>query len=239
MQAEKSVTVWAENVEAKNNRLFDVEVYVDSSFVLTAATFEISYDNTVMEYREVNTDIANGQVKAADMNGKVKAIFLKDDGISANSQVKLFSAKFKAVAEGTCDVGISMYGCVDENAVDTNDEASTQCTVTVSGSKSDETAGKDNKKETDETTETEITTEKSVKYLSVASPDDKTKGYLVTIVILVLFIMGLMFYISKLKKDKDKDKQQSETDLKDQEPTAENEETEEIPTEPTQRDPIE
>ena len=212
VKAEKSVNVWSENIETQNNRLFDVEVYVDSSFSLTAVTCEILYDKTVMEYREANTDIANGQVRAADTKGKVKAIFLKDDGISANTKVKLFSAKFKGISEGSCDIKISMSDFVNEYAEDINYETSTVINVTVSGKApwdkeiTENQQEKNNQSKTDseaKITTSENSTEKSKKYLSIM-PSDDNRVYLVVIIVLVTIIMGLMAYTSNLKKGKNK-----------------------------------
>lgn len=209
MQAENTVSVRAENVEVKNNRLFDVDIYVYSTFNLAAATFEISYDSSAMEYREVDTEIEGGMVKSADKNGKVKAIFLKSDGVSDDGEIKLFSAKFKAVSSGVCDITILMYDCVDNNVVTLNTETSAQLTVVISGSSSDAITYNNQKSKKENITQNanEETENKSTKFLSVASPDNKEKEYLVIILILALVVMGLMSYISKLKNKKESSEQ--------------------------------
>lgn len=232
VQAENAVSLWSENVEVKNNRLFDVEIYVDSSFNLAAATFEISYDSSMMEYREVSTEIVGGQVKATDINGKVKAVFLKNEGISSNGGVKLFSAKFKAVAEGICNVGISMYDCVDNNVTEIKEKGSAQIKITVSGSEAAVISSTDEKSKTDIISATEEATEtKSIKYLSVASPNDNRREYLFIIIFLLLIIIGLMFYSARLKNAKEKDTQQPENDTKDQDEPTDGEPIENAPTE--------
>lgn len=210
VEAKSTVSIRAENVELKNNRLFDVVIYVDSTFNLAAATFEISYDSTMMEYREVDTEIEKGMVKAADKDGKVKAIFLKSDGISASEEVKIFSAKFKSISTGSCNIEISMFDCVDNNAETFNAEASTQLTVVVSGSNSTLITNDNQKSEIEKTQnldeeigKNEDNEERSIKYLDVSTSDDNEKEYLLIIAFMLFVVMGMMLYIFKLKNKKE------------------------------------
>jgi len=205
INAENSVSVRSGDVKVNNNRLFDVDIYVDSSFSFTAATFEFSYDNRMMEYREVSTEVSGGMVRATDKESKVKAIFLKNDGVSANGEVKLFSVKFKSIAEGSCNVAISMYDVVDNNAMSTNNETSTQIVVSVSGGKSSVIIGSDEKDENnDEPAEKETAETKIIKQLSIATPKDSSQKYLIMIILLMIGLLVLLFYCAKLKKDKEK-----------------------------------
>jgi len=205
INAENSVSVRSGDVKVNNNRLFDVDIYVDSFFSFTAATFEFSYDNRMMEYREVSTEVSGGMVRATDKESKVKAIFLKNDGVSANGEVKLFSVKFKSIAEGSCNVAISMYDVVDNNAMSTNNETSTQIVVSVSGGKSSVIIGSDEKDENNQdSTEKETAETKIIKQLSIATPKDSSQKYLIMIILLMIGLLVLLFYCAKLKKDKEK-----------------------------------
>lgn len=199
--ANTTLDVYSENITVKNNRLFDVKINVACNESLAAATFEISYDESMMEYRGVNTNMPDAYVKAVDKSGKIKAIFLKGVGIGKNENVNLFSVKFKSTQLGTANIKIKVYDCVDANAKNFNNTTEKSCVVNVQGGASGSNSDNTDKQKADEKDVDE--NDNNVKNFLSVNPE-KVKGqevYLFVIVFLVIFIVAIgALHISSMRK---------------------------------------
>lgn len=245
--ADSALTLFASNVETVNNRLFDVVVYVRCTDNLSAATFELDYDSSLMEYRSVDTEIADGQVKAVNKNGKVKAVFFKGEGVAKNEKIQLFSAKFKSINFGSCDVKISATDCVNDSAKELSCQPVAVCQITVpektilgkapsvrassckvlSGDDSyaaDDSKTIEDKDKKKDANKTKQESSKSNSGFSVA-PDTSYKKYvyIFTLLFLALFVgfVVLIAYVKKLNK-----KLESKTESEKQDSDENSEETE-------------
>lgn len=104
----------ASNIECDCNRLFTVDFSAKSFEKLSAAIFEIDYDNSFIEYREISTN-ENSIVAAKDYNGKIKISFLCSNGLDVTEEKNLFSIKFKAIKSGNTNISFNVFDCVNSN----------------------------------------------------------------------------------------------------------------------------
>ena len=88
--------------------LFYVDVYSGSS--VSAATFELRYDPSIAEYREVSCDSDSAAVIGEADNGTVKIAYSHH----SFAEGKLFCAAFKAVGTGEIRFELHMTQAVDE-----------------------------------------------------------------------------------------------------------------------------
>ncbi|MGN1139416.1 MAG: hypothetical protein ACI4RM_08190 [Ruminococcus sp.] len=75
-------SIITENVTAYKNRLFDVNVAVDSHKTISAATFIIKYDSNKLALRGGKTELSHGLVKYRNKDNQVKLIFLCPNGVT-------------------------------------------------------------------------------------------------------------------------------------------------------------
>lgn len=209
--AEDTLSVWAQDVEVKNNRLFQVDIYAESNVNLASSTFNITYDTNILEYRDVDTDISKGKVKAIDNNGKIKAVFLKNDGIE-NGSNKIFSLEFKSIKSGSAKINIEVYDCVNNSIEELSINTHTECTVTVTGradtskNNTNTVISKENKNNENKNSSTEKASG-ITKYLSVATPDSSAEQvYLLIIFVLIIIIIFFAIKTQKQKTEKKKTK---------------------------------
>lgn len=122
-----------DNINADNNRIFDVPVYMNSSKILTAATFTVKYNPSAVAFRKAGTTIPNAKVNYVDNNGTVKAVFLCSNGVKINKKSLIVSVKFKTLQAGRSDIVVSASDTVDLNAKNFTAPSSVKSTVTVGG----------------------------------------------------------------------------------------------------------
>ena len=120
-------------ISAKNGRYFDVPVYMQSSFALSAATFTLKYDTKELSYSRAYTDIPSAKVKSRYTDGSVKVIFLCPEGLRINKKSRFLNVRFKAVSAGSCSIKITSEDCVDPKAKNFTAPKSVNCTVYTGG----------------------------------------------------------------------------------------------------------
>jgi hypothetical protein len=83
------------DVEARSNRIFDVQVMMKSSKILSAASFELSYNVDKLSFREVKANAPVSKVRAYD-DAEIK--------ITASDCVDVKAKKFSLPTSATCKV---------------------------------------------------------------------------------------------------------------------------------------
>ncbi len=199
----------------KTNRLFDLELSMKCNDKVCGGEFELTYDDSIVEFRDVSSELF--EVDAAAKDGKVKILFARAYGKLLDTKTPILSLKFKSISDGAFDTDLISIQCVNEDLKDINVK-STPCTVTVEGSsvksksstKSDGKSGTGKDEEDDYVEEPEsdnLTAPDSVYELS----GDSTSKTVVFVICGVcggaaLFLLGML--VSKKTGRKDKKSEQ-------------------------------
>lgn len=125
--------IYSENVSAKSNRLFEVNIDIKSPKILTAAAFTLTYNPSAAAFRNAVSSISNAQVKEVGNNGTAKVIFLVPNGVKINNKSTIVSVKFKALQSGSSEINITPSDFVDDNAKNFKAPSSVKCKVITDG----------------------------------------------------------------------------------------------------------
>ena len=151
-----------------NNRLFTISMTADSDKKLCAASFEFTYDKSMLEFRSAKVSDKSSKIAYNELSDKVKLVLLNADGINIINGESIFTLTFKAVKSGTGYIDFFVSDCVDSdvNSIDAGKCTSAKITVNSKSEKSgsdksnssdksekSETSGsKNERKKTEETT---------------------------------------------------------------------------------------
>ena len=152
----------------KSNRLFDISVSAKCSSAISGGEIELTYDSSVVEYRNVSSEYF--EVKAKDYGDKLHIVFATADAVKCDDVTELISVKFKSVAQGEFDAKLNAIECIDEKLQDIN----TQSVLATIAVKKD-TVTATSKSSSDSTPKYKSSVKKSQ---AVEAEDDDTKsGY--------------------------------------------------------------
>lgn len=206
--AENTVEVSAFADSALKNRLFEISVQAKSQSDICAGEITLHFDNSIVEFREVNSDLYH--VEAKDSIGKVDIVFGSayfDD--SQNGE--LFRVKFKAVSEGSFDLDMFCSDFVDEklNNISVN-ACDIQITVDKNSVKSKSVKKTQKEKSTESVTEeTESESLSTADELFINHDDENATGVLfivcVFLAIVVAFLLGVLFSRKSVVEEDDDD----------------------------------
>lgn len=138
--ASEAVSFSCSDVECDNNRLFYLEVKAKSSDPISAATFEFTYDKTMLEFRGVSTD-DDSVVRANELDDSVMAVYLCSSGKNIASEATLFRIQFKAIKSGSCYIDYTVSDCVDKSVENMPVGSCSAALVTVNGSSNSASSG--------------------------------------------------------------------------------------------------
>lgn len=113
--AEEYVNFYLTDENNQLNRLVTIEMKAESFKKLSAASFEFTYDNNMLEYREIKVTDDSSQIKVNDTDGKIKLIFLNTFGKDISDKESIFTITFKSIKEGTSYIDFTVNDCVDED----------------------------------------------------------------------------------------------------------------------------
>lgn len=114
VSAADTVSFSADNIECKNNRLIEVNLYAKCDKKLSAATFEFGFDKTILEFRGVGKPKGT-LVEYNEKSNSVKLSYLCKDGADISSKAAVFTLKFKTISEGFSDITYSVFDCADSD----------------------------------------------------------------------------------------------------------------------------
>ena len=205
-------SIVTENVTAQKNRLFDVNVAVDSDKIISAATFIIKYDSSKLAWREGKTELSNSLVKYRNKDNQVKLIFLCADGIALDKSKTLFSVKFKALDYGESKISISASDCVSNNLKNIEEFKGTSSCVSVksqngissSGYQKGNSVEKQEKSSVSTETSNAVLTQKSNKRISITDADNQ--GLTIALCCAFALVIILAGYLVKLYRDRFKNR---------------------------------
>ncbi len=204
VSAKNIFTMSLSSDEVKNNRLFSIDVYADGDNNLCGGELLLSFDNTLIEYRGVKSDVF--EVKANDNDGVVDIVFASAEAQNMSPDTVLLSVEFKSINSGTFEMSLDSKECVN-GSLGKLDISSFLCNVTIDGDKvttktikskstSPKTTVKSEKSKVidveDESTESD--TYGSMK-LSEGTDSSKAIFYGVCagVAVVVVFILGVLF----------------------------------------------
>lgn len=135
------------DVEARSNRIFDVQVMMKSPKILSAASFELSYNVDKLSFREVKANAPVSKVRAYDDAGKTKVVFLCENGLKLGNAPLLFTVRYKLISDENAEIKLTASDCVDVKVKNFSSPTSATCKVTsiggsVSGSSRSGTSGR-------------------------------------------------------------------------------------------------
>ena len=205
-------SIVTENVTAQKNRLFDVNVAVDSHKIISAATFIIKYDSSKLAWRGGKTELSNSLVKYRNKDNQVKLIFLCADGIALDKSKTLFTIKFKALDYGESKISISASDCVSNNLKNIEEFKGTSSCVSVksqngissSGYQKGNSVGKQEKSSVSTETSNAVLTQKSNKRISITDADNQ--GLTIALCCAFALVIILAGYLVKLYRDRFKNR---------------------------------
>lgn len=143
-------SIFINNASSKNNRLLNIKVGAKSQEILSAGTFIIDYDTSVLEFREGKSIDKNCMFEYTEKaKGKIKGIFLSSKGENILNGNNLFVLTFKAVKSGTGSVKISCEDCVNSSLNPIPDLKNAEGTITIEDNKIKITGVKSNNKSYD------------------------------------------------------------------------------------------
>ncbi len=103
-----SVSLTTDNVT--KNRLFEIDVMINSGDIISAAQMTISYDSSIVDFRDVKSEYF--EVEASNKDDQVTIAFVADTDIKA-SDLKAVSLQFKCIDTGCFDMDIKNCVCLD------------------------------------------------------------------------------------------------------------------------------
>ncbi len=102
------------DAECDKNRLFEVPMLASGDVSLCAASFEITYDTNMFEFKKISCD--NAKVDYNDAGGNVFVSYLASAGKDVTDNTELFEVQFKSINIGEGIIDFSASDCVDSNA---------------------------------------------------------------------------------------------------------------------------
>lgn len=118
------------DAQCNNNRLFTVDIKAKSADDFSVATFEFTYDRSIIEYREVSCG-DNSYVRAHDNGKSVVVSYLCSDGVKIDEYTTIFTLKFKSISEGETRLDYTVSNCVNSEVEDMPIGSCTSSLITV------------------------------------------------------------------------------------------------------------
>ena len=203
VSAADTVSFSADNIECKNNRLIEVNLYAKCDKKLSAATFEFGFDKTILEFRGVGKPKGT-LVEYNEKSNSVKLSYLCKDGADISSKAAVFTLKFKTISEGG---KVTVTSKAPDN-IGTEDKSGSSSAKpsksTKNYSKTSKSAKKSSSSDAGKTTRSESESKDSGTFDSVIQRDfDKATPIIVlcaSAVICVTFIGFIVFRIHVIRK---------------------------------------
>ena len=111
--AEDGVHFGIDETEVQSGRLFSASIKVSNASTLAAFSAEVEYDPSVLQYRSAKSEAGELSVNSSE-SGKLRVVFLVEEGVGTDSGTELLTFEFKALSAGDSRLKL----CVDE-AIDT------------------------------------------------------------------------------------------------------------------------
>ncbi len=174
VSAAGSVSFSSDSIECKSNRLIEVNFNAECGKKLRAATFEFSFDKSILEFRGVGTP-SGTIVEYNEKSNSIKLSYLCKDGSDISSKAAIFTLKFKSINEGYTDISYTVFDCVDSDVQQMSVGSCSSGRVTVSGKAPDNIGTIEKpRSSTEKTTKSASGTSKSSKSVSSSETGSTT-----------------------------------------------------------------
>lgn len=210
VSADNSGSFYLGDVSVGSNRLFEVTLYADNIENVASFIVHISYDESVIEYRDTRSEINDATFSVNDgCNRDITAVFLKGDSVSCSDKTPLMIFKFKSLKAGESVLSLEIEDAIDKNGTDISEFSAYSATVSVSTSgsvslkstKSGNGSSKDNTNSSKTQPDTSVGTEnEDMTYLSVKGRAYNTELIISLVVFCALIMAVAVFCAYKLSK---------------------------------------
>ena len=174
VSAAGSVSFSSDSIECKSNRLIEVNFNAECGKKLRAATFEFSFDKSILEFRGIGTP-SGTIVEYNEKQNSVKLSYLCKNGADISSSAAIFTLKFKSINEGYTDISYTVFDCVDSDVQQMSVGSCSSGRVTVSGKAPDNIGTIEKpRSSTEKTTKSASGTSKSSKSVSSSETGSTT-----------------------------------------------------------------
>lgn len=136
------------NASARKGRLVSIDMSASFDNYLCAALFEFTFDDSVLEFRDIKCENDNSKIETNCVGNKVKAIFLNEFGDDVSSRNVIFTITFKAVDYGTSYIDYTVSDCIDADVKSINVGSCTSGKISVTGSSDNNSDSKNTDTET-------------------------------------------------------------------------------------------
>ncbi len=99
----------------EKDRLFTVNMKLNSNEKFSAGIFDFHYDNGMFEYRKAETLDDSSKISVNETDDKLRIVFLNENGIKCNNS-DIFSITFKAVNYGGGYIDFNIDQCINSEA---------------------------------------------------------------------------------------------------------------------------
>lgn len=182
------------------NRLFEMGISIDSDSYISGGQLILTYDNAVIEYRDVSSEVY--EVSAKDKGDSLHIAFACPDKVDCKDATSVITVKFKCIGSGESDVTLSSAQCVDcdfnnvvvDAVTSTLSVSSKSVKIAITSSTKDKTSVSGEKSQISENIDDSEKTEHS--YSFVSGIDNTTTSVLVgvgvAVILILLFVIGVL-----------------------------------------------
>lgn len=195
--AENTVSLTIRTDEVKSNRLFDVLIYAKAENGICGGEFNLTYDNSIVEYRSISSDYF--EVKAKDNTDSIHIVYACTNNSLQNNNTEIITVSFKSISTGSFDMELTESKCVDRELAEctlttASLEISVNSTSVTSKSKlSSKSTVKGEKSEVSSATSDTATSDSFI----ASTTNDTSKavlyGVCTGLAVVVLFNLGVIF----------------------------------------------
>ncbi len=104
------------SVSTRKGRLCKAELSAEGIENICAFIAELEYDPDILSFRGIKSDVTSSDCSAfSKEEGKVRFVFVCEEGVDATSKTTLLSLEFKAETEGNSPLDLRLIEAVDYN----------------------------------------------------------------------------------------------------------------------------
>ncbi len=203
--AEEEVIFSINDKHVQTGRLFETEIVVSNASGLSAFSAVVEYDPSVLQYRNGKSSVGEVNVNSLEA-GKLRLVFLNEDGVDTDSMVGTVTLEFKALLPAESKLVLRVDEAVNTEAEDMVFTTGSESIIHISAS-----SGSSDKDVSYEEDHIEAETESSInaeKHGDITVGSSKLSAdTIISVALLAVFLAGILVWISYrlgMKKQKEK-----------------------------------
>lgn len=206
--AEDGVHFGIDEIEVQSGRLFEASIKVGNASTLAAFSAEVEYDPSVLQYRSAKSEAGELSVNTSE-TGKLRVVFLMEEGVGTDSGTGVLSLEFKALSAGDSRFKLCVDEAIDTEGRDLTFTACSEGIVHISKeSASSDKSGKGDAFEDKAFVEASESVIVAENHRDLFIGDSRiSTDTIISVSLLVLFTVGILMWVSyKLGVKKQKEK---------------------------------